>query len=695
MALDPTVQLPTNSTAHPMNSARLLFQLISLEPPDESAEGWDSIIHRTVMRRLMLALQYRDPDLVRHSRQVAGLAVSVAEQLGWEGQQLHILEAASLLHDIGKIGIPDIILFKPGQLAPEEAELMGLLYRITSDVLQACGADRQVVEIIAQTQHHYNEAANDFGAEMHQGARILAVADAYESLVNRQSYRDAHSHAQAMDILSRGAGSRFDGNVISALARWFESNPDAAKQTSQPQKYELSPEEVLEAGSLSHAFSYLYLVESLYHGFQITDAELRPLVWSAGCERLTGIPWKQALDTSQITDIVEYRDRYGELLSMADRPVLLAAATGQALTTELQIRTSDGKWMPVEVQTMPITDSNGRITGFAEIYRDHSTEAQTGEYRDLKLMARRDALTHVANRGELEEQLKRYFQEYVASGNQKPFSVIFLDVDHFKKANDTYGHAAGDEVLVSLARLLQDETYSGELVARFGGEEFVILCPETELDDAWKRAERLRHAISRAKVVNSNEFTITASFGVSEVEPNDDAASVVERADKALYMSKRGGRNKSSKLTSAQLKSADEAMVTPPEDDVDKFVFRHKLRACIAADMIVYKLSAFVDAHQAKLGQVTKELVTMKVGQRGLVPFWGSTPERQPLNIALEIGDERSVLERGASKLVEIGVTMTPIGWARNPEAFQKRSRRLLKELREYLAADHDDDEVA
>jgi len=152
MAPDPTVQRPSTAAAHPMNSARLLFQLISLESPDASSGGWDSIIHRTVMRRLMLALQYRDPDLVRHSRQVAGIAVSVAEQLGWEGQQLHSQEAASLLHDIGKIGIPDIILFKPGQLAPEEVELMGLLYRITSDVLQACRADRQVVEITTQAR---------------------------------------------------------------------------------------------------------------------------------------------------------------------------------------------------------------------------------------------------------------------------------------------------------------------------------------------------------------------------------------------------------------------------------------------------------------------------------------------------------------------------------------------------------------
>lgn len=681
-----------------MNSSRLLYQLISLESPAESAQGWDRIIHRSVMRQLMLAMQYRDPALVRHSRQVATLAVEVAGQLGWEGEQLQILEAASLLHDLGKIGIPDIIMYKPGQLSPEETELMHLLYRITGDVLQACGANLEIIDIITQAQDHYGGSATEsaaIGSEIHQGSRILAVADAYESLVNRQAYREAHSHAQAMDILSRGAGSRFDGNVISALARWFESHPGAEIQKENLQSYELTGEQVVEAGSLSNVFSYLYLVESLYHGFHIVDSRLRPLVWNSGCQRLTGVSMQQALNSQRITDIVEYRSRYGEAVKTTDTPVLLAAETGRPLTTELQLKTADGEWLPVEVQTMPITDASGKIEGFAEIYRDHSSEAQNGEYRDLRLMAKRDALTHVANRGELHTQLNRYYQEYVDSGHKKSFSVIFLDVDHFKKTNDTYGHAAGDEVLVSLARLLQEETYSGELVARFGGEEFVILCPETTLDDAWKRAERLRHAISRARVVGSNEFTITASFGVAEVESTDNSATVLNRADKALYMSKHGGRNQSSKLTSAQLKAADVSMVTPPKNTQDAFVFKRQLRACIAADMIVYKLSAFVDAHGAKLGKVSPEVVTMKIGQRGLVPFWGSAPEKQPLSVVLEIGDEASTLNRGASKLVEIGVTMTPNGWTKNVEVFQTRAKTVLKELREYLAAEHDQDEIA
>ncbi|MFP6764250.1 MAG: hypothetical protein VB858_11545, partial [Planctomycetaceae bacterium] len=117
-----------------------------------------------------------------------------------------------------------------------------------------------------------------------------------------------------------------------------------------------------------------------------------------------------------------------------------------------------------------------------------------------------------------------------------------------------------------------------------------------------------------------------------------------------------------------------------------------KLRACLTSDMIVYKVSAFVQAHKAKLGKVSSNIVTMKLGQRGLMPFWGSTPDRQPLNIQLELGDEQTIVERGASRLIEINVTMTPIGKVKRTEVFEQRCREVLKHLREFLAAEYGDE---
>lgn len=685
---------PAQAT-HPMNSSRLLLDLLQLGARDDTKGGWDTVILRSAMRSLMLSLQYRDPGIVHHARRVAALSVGVAEQLGWDGRDLQLLEAACLLHDVGKVGIPDIILHKPGRLAPDEAELMSLLYRIAGDILQACGADPQVVRIVTQSQYHFNGASHEFsviGSEVHQGARILAVADAYDSLVTPQVFREAHDHHEAMDVIQRGAGSQYDGNVISALGRWFEANeiPDDLRNARHDQ-YQLSPEEVMEAGSLSHVFSYLYLLESLYHGFYIATADGRVQVWNHGCEDLVGFTPEQVMGKPSLGGPIQYRKRSGQALADHEWPLHQAMQTGRMQATELEVRRADGEWIPVEIQTLPLIDPAGYLQGFAEIFRDVSGKREKGAYRDLRLMASRDALTHVANRGEFTKRLEQEFAEYKERDHADPFSVIFLDVDHFKKANDTYGHAAGDEVLISVARLLQNETYSGELVARYGGEEFVVLCPETALEGAYQKAERLRMALETAKVVKSDEFRVTASFGVSEIEPDDEPESVLKRADKGLYVSKHLGRNRTSKLTSQMLREHDPEMVQPSLKEPDQFVCDVKLKACIAADMIVYKLKAFVDGIGAKLGKVTNESVTMRLGNGGLLSFWGKTPDKQPVEVQLVIGDSRSTTQRGANKLVEIDVRIVPLGRVRKVDVFQLRCRGVLKDLREYLAADYDD----
>ena len=184
---------------------------------------------------------------------------------------------------------------------------------------------------------------------------------------------------------------------------------------------------------------------------------------------------------------------------------------------------------------------------------------------------------------------------------------------------------------------------------------------------------------------------IFASFGVSQLEPTDKADDVLQRADKALYVSKHQGRNRTSKITSEQLRKHDPEMVKPSLEKPDEFVCDVTLKACMAADMIVYKLKAFVDGNGAKLGKVNAKSVEMKLGTRGLLSGWGKTAEKQPVDIKLEIGDSRTTTQRGANRLVEIQVRITPIGRVRKGDVFKTRCRCVLKDLRQYLAADFDD----
>ncbi|HID24799.1 MAG TPA: diguanylate cyclase, partial [Planctomycetaceae bacterium] len=398
---------------------------------------------------------------------------------------------------------------------------MSLHRSIGIDVLQACQVDPEVLEIVAQSHSDYR-AADDgqrLGTELHLGARILAVADAYDSLSTDQVYRDALPHDEIMKVLMDAAGTQFDGNVVCALARWIErdglpsdqNSPLHAKQrsgASGPSQLE----DTLEASTLCHIFSYLYVLESLYDGFYLVDSDLRFVVWNRGVEKLLGHPAQEMLHQVWTSRILCYADKYGDPLPDFRLPMHQVIETGKAATTEVQIQHWDGTWIAVEMQSVPLLDAEGRLQGVAEIFRDMSrSHRQAKEYRDLKRRACRDALTGVANRGELETHLARLLNDLAQAHDPKPFSIIFVDVDHFKRINDTFGHAVGDTVLVEIAKLLENETYSGELVARYGGEEFVVLCPDTGLKDAVRRAERLRETIANTQIEAMGKERITAS----------------------------------------------------------------------------------------------------------------------------------------------------------------------------------------
>jgi diguanylate cyclase (GGDEF)-like protein len=280
---------------------------------------------------------------------------------------------------------------------------------------------------------------------------------------------------------------------------------------------------------------------------------------------------------------------------------------------------------------------------------------------------------------------------FAKNAQSDPFSVIFSDVDFFKSINDTYGHTVGDRVLIELAKLLQHESCAGELVARYGGEEFVILCPTTKLEQAVRRAERLRVAVERSAMGGLNETSVTASFGVAQVEAGDSVESILRRADKALYMAKASGRNCTCSLTNAELLAGLAKQEPQQESEPDPFLFVGRFEACVAADMVVYKMGGFVNDHSAQLIEVTPKRAVVRMGRRGLLPFWGSVDDRRPIELEVEFGDqsnERGRKQRAAAQFVGVDVRIRPLGWVRDAEAFQARSKRVLKVLRSYFAAE-------
>ncbi|HXZ94801.1 MAG TPA: diguanylate cyclase [Dehalococcoidia bacterium] len=161
----------------------------------------------------------------------------------------------------------------------------------------------------------------------------------------------------------------------------------------------------------------------------------------------------------------------------------------------------------------------------------------------LEQLATLDSLTGLYNRRAILGKLRELIN--LANRYKEDFSLIMLDIDHFKKINDRYGHLAGDEVLEEIATLIHRNIRDTDIVGRYGGEEFIIILPKTNLSSAWVVAERLRSIIEKTELKDSagNTFTITISQGLAGGERGEDAYSLISRADEALYKAKEKGRN--------------------------------------------------------------------------------------------------------------------------------------------------------
>jgi diguanylate cyclase len=168
------------------------------------------------------------------------------------------------------------------------------------------------------------------------------------------------------------------------------------------------------------------------------------------------------------------------------------------------------------------------------------------ELESAKEESLRDGLTGVYNRRAFDRQITRLVDQSRVQGGG--FAVLILDIDDFKRINDTYGHPVGDRVILALANICRQMIRSDDFVARYGGEEFVILLPGASRRNAAKKARHLCKSVAKTRYTLDDEdealtLSITVSIGVTALVPRDDVASVMARADQALYQVKTAGKN--------------------------------------------------------------------------------------------------------------------------------------------------------
>lgn len=287
---------------------------------------------------------------------------------------------------------------------------------------------------------------------------------------------------------------------------------------------------------------YRELIDKMSDGVYFVDRARRITYWSAGAERLTGYRAQDVVGRKCRDRLLCHIDDQGTQLCGALCPLRATMHDGATREAHIYLHHADGHRHPVWVRGAPIRNDDGEIIGAVEVFSD-DTAVRVARARadELEHLALTDPLTGLGNRRSMERELDSRLHEWRRDGTG--FAVLFADIDFFKQVNDRFGHDVGDEVLAMVARTLTFGLRAGDVVSRYGGEEFVVvLRVPGELRET---AERLRTLVEASRLVAARQSVeVTISLGGAVVGPGDDAESLLRRADAALYAAKRSGRNR-------------------------------------------------------------------------------------------------------------------------------------------------------
>ena len=298
----------------------------------------------------------------------------------------------------------------------------------------------------------------------------------------------------------------------------------------------------------------LAIVQSIDVGVVVLDREYRVEVWNSFMENHSGRTARDASERSffELFPEVEeswFRRKVESVATLGtpaftiweQRPYLVRFKNYQPIT-------GLEDFMYQNTTILPLQATNSKIEHLCLIIYDVTSVAvnkrQLQSMSDqFKHLSRTDRLTGLNNRGYWEEELKREYARHRRYGSSA--SLVIFDIDHFKKVNDTYGHQAGDTVIQSLAKIVSEQIRDTDIAGRYGGEEFVVLLPDVDAAGGRVFAERLRGVVERLQISHEGQvMPFTVSLGVADLsEPCHDHQQLIERADQALYGSKRNGRN--------------------------------------------------------------------------------------------------------------------------------------------------------
>ena len=289
--------------------------------------------------------------------------------------------------------------------------------------------------------------------------------------------------------------------------------------------------------------SYQKVVDLLDAGVYFVDLKRRITYWNKAAETITGFSAGEVVGRACSDNILTHVNSSGENLCMGSCPLERCMNDSLIREDELYLHHKEGHRVPVRMKSCPLADSRGAVIGGVEIFTDLSNKkADEIKVKELEKLAMLDRLTQIANRHYLERELEGRMDEKKRYG--VPFGVLFMDVDHFKSFNDTYGHDAGDRVLKFIARGLSANARPFDLFGRWGGEEFLGVIRNISLSKLDSLGNRMRLLVEKSFLPHDSEILrVTISVGGTVAGDSDSVESILKRADALLYQCKASGRN--------------------------------------------------------------------------------------------------------------------------------------------------------
>jgi diguanylate cyclase (GGDEF)-like protein/putative nucleotidyltransferase with HDIG domain len=578
-----------------MYLGRLEAEKERVEVEKRHVEQIASLNMRTI-EALALAIEAKDHTTHTHLQRVRTYAVEIAKELKLDGEQIEALRAAALLHDIGKLAVPEQIINKPGKLTPEEFEKMKVHPIVGAEILERVAFPYPVAPIVRS--HHERWDGSGYpeglaGENIPIGARILAAVDCLDALASHRQYRPALPLAEAMDIVIEKSGTWFDPTIVEILSGRYIDLERLAQMT----------EETLGTQALSKSVR-VERGQAPAAGFERTEpthgasesADFLTSIASARQEAQTMFELSQdlgiSLSLSETLSVLSMRLRrlipYDSIAVFVNRngwllPELVSGENFRALSS-LKIRMGEGLCGWVAENCKPIVNGNPQVepgfgdagknallqsalvvpleglngvVGVLAMYQsnrdaftpDHlrillavaSKVALSVEnalkYQQAESSATTDYLTGLPNARSLFVHLA---QEVARCRRMKTsLAVLVCDIDGFKQINDSFGHLEGDKLLREFTSRLKDVCRGYDYVARMGGDEFVITAPGLTADAAQEKAERLNQAaIESGRHVTGRDL-ITLSVGMAFCpEDGTDVERLLAEADRRMYSMK-------------------------------------------------------------------------------------------------------------------------------------------------------------